>query len=1152
MAWSTDPQEPERIPRAGWYATPTVLQPPAWAEWYDPYQERAGNDSGVGTLTATVKQIERVTANFGGAGAFTPGASSTTQYVAAAFDNYDTSATGYLYSGLSAWGWAVRTVAAALSGLGTTWVTTGDHVDGLSATTAEQYLGQPGIAQPSIGTLIGSVFQKYPAAGSFSSSSALSGEVHTLGGFPDGLSAYAFPESDVIGFEDSEGQLDGVIYQIYTGVAPPFASQGALTASVVPRRDSTPALTGFGILTLTTVMQMVRTAALSNIGTLAATTSQIYTLPTVTLAGTGSLSGQQVQGYTTAVQLTGTGNLSGQTQQGYAVAGNFTGFGTLIPTHYPGFDGLWASAWSKYAAAEIEDGTGTLSGSVSQIYSAAVQLAGAGSLSATARMYQATAISANTSNDPSYETYGTSTAYVRTGTKSVLTGPANGINYWGYPTSRDSYGNWIWKDCTPGQQIYMETWVYGDPANVQAVGTGSLGLAVGWMKLDGTVDNWAGSISISSDVSLNGKWTKMSTTVTVPDGYYKYCCYVQITPLTQAGEKYYWDDSVDRPLNLLQGGGTLSPAYLMPQRNSSLTLTGTGALAATVVAQYPCATALTGAGALTSTSRMYQIGSAAALSASGALTATRTSQYYEVRSVALSGGGSLSAVASPVAQRANITIDPGFESSGNSTAYARNGTKSSVLVADGIGWQSTRLSSGWVECTPGQVIYGEVWFLGKPTNVQSGLDAVGITLAVQDTTGVNPISYPGASFVTSPGTTNGVWNKIAYTLTVPAGYNQYIPYFWVHINATAGDTYYFDDPIVRPSNLFQGGGSLTATVVGQRNAAPALSGAGALSGTTTSQYNASVALTGSGALAATYTSQYYAQTAASLTGSGTLSATAVAQYLTNPSFGGGGTLSATAVDNWTPYNEENVAVTGGTVPSGASGCYVTIIGGGGGGGKANARSTSPYTDYGGGGGGGGGKVARVWIPKASLGATYTVEVGGGGAGGFTPANGTRSYFTSGSVTLTANGGTKGANATTSAAGSAGGGGTASASGVTATTYNGASGSNGSSGTAIAGSASANAGAGGGGGGGGTNTLYFSGGAGGSANGGAIAGGTANGGTPSDAAAGIGGAGGGGGGTNGNGLGGNGGKYGGGAGGGGHGTTGRGGTGGAGYTKVEWV
>ena len=919
MAWSTDPQEPERIPRAGWYATPTVLQPPAWAEWYDPYQERAGNDSGVGTLTATVKQIERVTANFGGAGAFTPGASSTTQYVAAAFDNYDTSATGYLYSGLSAWGWAVRTVAAALSGLGTTWVTTGDHVDGLSATTAEQYLGQPGIAQPSIGTLIGSVFQKYPAAGSFSSSSALSGEVHTLGGFPDGLSAYAFPESDVIGFEDSEGQLDGVIYQIYTGVAPPFASQGALTASVVPRRDSTPALTGFGILTLTTVMQMVRTAALSNIGTLAATTSQIYTLPTVTLAGTGSLSGQQVQGYTTAVQLTGTGNLSGQTQQGYAVAGNFTGFGTLIP-----------------------------------------------------------------------------------------------------------------------------------------------------------------------------------------------------------------------------------------QRNSSLTLTGTGALAATVVAQYPCATALTGAGALTSTSRMYQIGSAAALSASGALTATRTSQYYEVRSVALSGGGSLSAVASPVAQRANITIDPGFESSGNSTAYARNGTKSSVLVADGIGWQSTWLSSGWVECTPGQVIYGEVWFLGKPTNVQSGLDAVGITLAVQDTTGVNPISYPGASFVTSPGTTNGVWNKIAYTLTVPAGYNQYIPYFWVHINATAGDTYYFDDPIVRPSNLFQGGGSLTATVVGQRNAAPALSGAGALSGTTTSQYNASVALTGSGALAATYTSQYYAQTAASLTGSGTLSATAVAQYLTNPSFGGGGTLSATAVDNWTPYNEENVAVTGGTVPSGASGCYVTIIGGGGGGGKANAKSTSPYTDYGGGGGGGGGKVARVWIPKASLGATYTVEVGGGGAGGFTPANGTRSYFTSGSVTLTANGGTKGANATTSAAGSAGGGGTASASGVTATTYNGASGSNGSSGTAIAGSASANAGAGGGGGGGGTNTLYFSGGAGGSANGGAIAGGTANGGTPSDAAAGIGGAGGGGGGTNGNGLGGNGGKYGGGAGGGGHGTTGRGGTGGAGYTKVEWV
>ena len=104
----------------------------------------------------------------------------------------------------------------------------------------------------------------------------------------------------------------------------------------------------------------------------------------------------------------------------------------------------------------------------------------------------------------------------------------------------------------------------------------------------------------------------------------------QISPLVLAGERYYFDDPVLRPSNLLQGGGTLS-ATVVPQRNAALTLTGTGALAGAGFSSYARTSALSGAGALTSGAYIYSFAVSAALGAVGALTATRTSQYYELR-----------------------------------------------------------------------------------------------------------------------------------------------------------------------------------------------------------------------------------------------------------------------------------------------------------------------------------------------------------------------------------------------------------------------------------------------------------------------------------------------------------------------------------------
>lgn len=117
---------------------------------------------------------------------------------------------------------------------------------------------------------------------------------------------------------------------------------------------------------------------------------------------------------------------------------------------------------------------------------------------------------------------------------------------------------------------------------------------------------------------------------------------------------------------------------------------------------------------------------------------------------------------------------------------------------------------------------------------------------------------------------------------------------------------------------------------------------------------------------------------------------------------------------FTAFNEINVAQTNQPVPDGTSGCYVTLIGAGGHGGSG----TSVGNCSGGAGGGGGGRVNRTWIPVSSLGSTYTTSFG---------IDGTNSVFSSGSITLTAEGGAAGANAVSGGIANGGAGGSWSAS-----------------------------------------------------------------------------------------------------------------------------
>lgn len=272
---------------------------------------------------------------------------------------------------------------------------------------------------------------------------------------------------------------------------------------------------------------------------------------------------------------------------------------------------------------------------------------------------------------------------------------------------------------------------------------------------------------------------------------------------------------------------------------------------------------------------------------------------------------------------------------------------------------------------------------------------------------------------------------------------------------------------------------------------------------------------------------------------------------------------------FTPFNVENTTLVT-TIPSGISGCYVTLTGGGGAGGGGATRGGTG-TGNGGGGGGGGGHIKRVFVPVSQLGSTYSVVQGAGGSavGQGTAGNGGgASSFVSGSITITASGGTGGLSATTPTGGT--GGTTSVPGGLTydsvATGMAGGAGSTASGVAGVAGSSSTTD-AGAGGGGGGSNKSSASvGGVGGDAT--TVSGGAAgpansgSGGTPANSVLGLGGAGGGGGGggagfgANGR-TGGTGGTTGAGGGGGGgkEGSTGSGGTSGAGaagYALIEWV
>jgi len=138
---------------------------------------------------------------------------------------------------------------------------------------------------------------------------------------------------------------------------------------------------------------------------------------------------------------------------------------------------------------------------------------------------------------------------------------------------------------------------------------------------------------------------------------------------------------------------------------------------------------------------------------------------------------------------------------------ARTGTKSLKLVASASSPYSVvgvdTVGQVNFPCSEDEVIYLEAWVYGKTTNSQTTGGANGIILGLATYNTVGVYQAPGLQVLATAGTAfNGGWTKVSGQVTIPAGRASFTPY--VQLNGgsvTAGETYYFDDIVVREVSI---------------------------------------------------------------------------------------------------------------------------------------------------------------------------------------------------------------------------------------------------------------------------------------------------------------------------------------------------------------
>lgn len=615
------------------------------------------------------------------------------------------------------------------------------------------------------------------------------------------------------------------------------------------------------------------------------------------------------------------------------------------------------------------------------------------------------------------------------------------------------------------------------------------------------------------------------------------------------------------------GAGQLSATVQMYSLNLPVALKGAGQLTGTVLIP----ATLKGRGLLSAAARMYGIQTSPALAGRGTLTGTIV-RYSIFRTGAVTGRGVLTASVATINTPVYDATGTGYASSAavSSGSWQHTAIAGAAIVAV-ISINNNRTATMTYGGQPmgflGQVNYnnaganGILMFFGLGYNLApGGPQTVAVALSGTAYLIGNSLSYIGAtdvvarSFVSVFGSGTALseavtrmpasvliqaFGNASGNFSAPSGgINRYLNNGAGHAALVINEatTPSISTTFTATSSASSAWGGMALAITTPITNAPAVTGRGVLTATAFGRFSQPSSLSGVGVLSAT-ARMYRIAKIGPLIGRGVTTATAWAtRFVMAGPLRGVGTLFG-----FVAKTEINQPQTNQPIPFGATGCYVTLIGGGGG------SNTGSGIQAGASGGGGGGYVSSTLIPLASLGSTYSVGVGEGGVA--KGADGGSSTFTSGGISLIAGGGSAGVvgGSFTNAGGA---GGIASATGITATTENGAAGGAGNYGSAGAvGASSTNAGAGGGG-----TAPNAAGVAGGnSANATGAPGGTTAAAPPTPASAGIGhgGAGGGGGlGAPPYGISGSGGLYGGGAGG-TYGNAGLG-AGGDGLTLIEWV
>ena len=174
----------------------------------------------------------------------------------------------------------------------------------------------------------------------------------------------------------------------------------------------------------------------------------------------------------------------------------------------------------------------------------------------------------------------------------------------------------------------------------------------------------------------------------------------------------------------------------------------------------------------------------------------------------LSNKAQQSIVNSKALAGANLVVDPGFdnpdvwayEKGVMDTAQKLTGTTSRRMTADGTLQSIYLTASGgpglggpWM-VRPGAQYYFEASVFPKATNVGGG--QIGVIGAAWDSTNVNPFSYILQPYL-GPPPVKGSWTTYSGYITIPAGYDGFIPWLTIVNDVPVGDEFYWDRIVVK-------------------------------------------------------------------------------------------------------------------------------------------------------------------------------------------------------------------------------------------------------------------------------------------------------------------------------------------------------------------